>query len=190
MTDKLVVQTKVDAEEELLRAERLSSQYGREVVTPAIKKLEAELAPKLEGQPWIRFTATLDGRYSRLGPKEPYPDVQPREYQIRLSGTPGIDGKHYIMVEEWHRHGHWVSPYSSGDPGWRHVEGWHKLQVLEHVAQREPKRDPGVWHDAMTMLVEFCQRAAKDNLLGADELAALNTVQAHHRDKAMYRDRL
>lgn len=190
MTDKLVMQTKAEAEEELQKAEQRASRHNLDVVAPAIKSLEAELYTKLESQTWVCFTATLDGRYRRLSPKEPYPDVQPREYRIRLSDKPAIDGKPYVMVEEWHQHGRWVSHYSPGEPGWKHVEGWHKLQVLEYVTKREPKRDPAVWHDALTMLVEFCQRAATDNLLSADELAALNTVQAHHRDKAMYRDRL
>jgi len=184
MTQEITADRKKEAERQLAAAKERAFAHSRDVIDPEIKKLTEKLIPKLDNQD-VRFTASLDGRFLHLDPERPYPDVQPRQYRVKVTS---FGNSIYISVDYWHENGAWDGPRSQGRPGWTHAEGWHKLQALEFLAKHEPRRDPETWPDAMHILVAFCERAAAEGKLTTDEAAALNTVQCHHRDKAMYRN--
>lgn len=177
------VDRKQEAEQQYRDAEHRAYEYSRTVLDPRIKALEADLMPRLDRE--IQFSATLDGRFNTLHPKTPFPEVSERTYKVRATWCGGGDTKtHYISVQYWH------NDYRSGSRGeWSGAECSHKLAVLEHLAKQERAYSPGVWPDALMILIGTLSKLGNEGKLTTTEMQALSLVQHQHRDQAMLRDR-
>lgn len=140
------------------------------------------------GRKSVEFTASLDGRFHKLDPKEPRPDIRSRQYKVERSGPyEHLDNKYSVSIQVWEDHATWDGPYRPGKPGWGHVHCWHALQVLEYLAKDAEKPNAHNPKDAMKILLNLCERLASEKKLSDDEIEALHTLQHSGRDSALYR---
>ena len=187
-----VIDREVKAQQDLRDAERRKSEHHEKIVRPGIERLTKELL-SIIGDKTVKFTATVDGRFYKLDPEKPHPNIQTREYKVERAGPydhlkATIPGGWSLSVQEWHRHGSWDGPYSPGKPGWTGVNAYHEYLVLEHLAQSEENRNPYNPKDALLVLLDKFAELAGKKKLTEEELTALNVLQAQHRDPALMRD--
>lgn len=163
-------------------AEEKSLRYAVDVTNRDIERLTGLLFPHLDDRT-IKFTASLDGRHRRYSVDETYPTITSRQYKVKRNTR-----YNSVDAQYWHPNAVWAGYYRQGTPGWKHVEGWHKVQVLQYLLENEdPITDPKTLDEASSIILDLARALRTDSMLDETQEAALNILEDHHRDKAIER---
>jgi hypothetical protein len=190
-----IAQQKAHEEVERHAAEKRMWDHHHKVTEPEVKELSKVVCEKLFAEPGLAYddgrstraffvTLTLDTRHLVLDPKNPVPKVRECKYKLQASRKPEKN-EFDVDIHVWDEHATWAGSYSPGTPGWKHVDWWHKLQVLREVSLSDKKlNDPTTKEGALNVLLRYVEQQAAQGGLSQEIQAALLVMQDSRRDPA------